>query len=69
MKSGKDYERHSALDNVLSIEEYGIEEAYALSNANVKRKGKITYLPIYMIMFLDEKILDFPDISAASHSF
>lgn len=69
VKSGKDYERHSALDNVLSIEEYGIEEAYVLSNANVKRKGKITYLPIYMIMFLDEKILDFPDISAASHSF
>lgn len=69
VKSGKDYERHSALDNVLSIDEYGIEEAYVLSNANVKRKGKITYLPIYMIMFLDEKILNFPDISASSYSF
>lgn len=69
VKSGKDYERHSALDRVLSIEEYGIEEAYVLSNANVKRKGKITYLPIYMIMFIDEKATAFPDISPSRYSF
>ncbi len=69
VKSGKDYSRHSALDNVLGIEEYGIEEAYVLSNANVQRKGKITYLPIYMIMFIDEKASDFPDISPSRYSF
>lgn len=69
VKSGKDYSRHSALDNVLGIEEYGIEEAYVLSNANVEKKGKITYLPIYMIMFIDEKASPFPDISPSRYSF
>ena len=28
VKSGKDYEKHSALDNMMAAREYGIEEAY-----------------------------------------
>jgi hypothetical protein len=63
VKSGKDYDRHSALDNVLSIEEYGIKEAYVLTNDNVKIKDKLTYLPIYMVMFLQNNPIGFIDIS------
>ncbi len=69
VKSGKDYEKHSALDNVLNIEEYGIEEAYVLSGSNLKKRGKIIYLPIYMIMFIEEERKDFPDISPDRYSF
>ena len=69
VKSGKDYSRHSALDNILDIDEYGIEEAYVLSAANVKKEGKITYLPIYMIMFIGEETGDFPDISKERYKF
>ena len=52
VKSGKDYRRHSALDNVLANPEYGIGKAYVLNNGNVSPEGKILYLPVYMVMFL-----------------
>lgn len=52
VKSGKDYERHRALNNVLSNEAYAIEQAYVLCNDNVSTRGKVVYLPIYMTMFL-----------------
>ena len=64
VKSGKGYEKHSALDNVMSVKEYAIEEAYVFTNDNVKVKGKLTYLPIYMVMFLKEDLIEFMDISA-----
>ena len=63
VKSGKDYEKHSALDNVMAVEEYGIEEAYVFTNDNVKTDGKLTYFPIYMVMFLQDEPTDFIDIS------
>ena len=63
VKSGKDYERHSALDNVMAVAEYGIEEAYVFTNGNVKADGKLTYLPIYMVMFLRDDPVEFADIS------
>ena len=63
VKSGKDYEKHSALDNVLAVAEYGIEEAYVFTNDNVKVDGKLTYFPIYMAMFLQDDPIDFIDIS------
>lgn len=63
VKSGKDYEKHSALDNVMSVAEYGIEEAYVFTNDNVKAAEKLTYFPIYMVMFLQEDPIDFIDIS------
>ena len=52
VKSGKSYARHNALKNIMESEEYGIEKAYVLCNDNVSRKGKIVYLPIYMMMFI-----------------
>ena len=63
VKSGKEYKKHSALNNVLQKYNYDIEEAVVFSNGNVEKNGEITYLPIYMIMFLEEKNIGFADIS------
>ena len=52
VKSGKDYKRHNALQNVLADKNYPIDEAIVLSNENLERVGKITYAPIYMAMFI-----------------
>ncbi|RVU97207.1 DUF4143 domain-containing protein [Coriobacteriales bacterium OH1046] len=53
VKSGKDYRRHVALNNLLRFDEYGIEFAYMLSESNVSteiREGKpVRYLPLYML--------------------
>ena len=57
IKSGKDYYRHNAMDNVLSHEDYGIREGYVFCNANVETTQRITYFPIYMLMFLQKKEL------------
>lgn len=54
VKSGKDYTVHSALDRFVTNPDYGIKEAFVLSNSGeVKKDGKITYLPVYYVMFLD----------------
>ena len=55
VKSGKDYKRHIALDNLLSNDGYNIKEGYTLSNGNLQVNGKRIYLPIYMIMFFGFK--------------
>ena len=53
VKSGKDYNVHSALNNFVTKPEYRIEKAIVLSNEReVKQEGKILYLPIYFVMFL-----------------
>lgn len=57
VKSGKDYERHNALKTVLANPDYDIKKAYVLCNDNLKVSGKITYLPIYMTMFIQNSLL------------
>ena len=57
VKSGKDYDRHVALNNVLKNPEYGIQRAIVLCNDNISTKGSVTYAPIYMLMFI-EKLTD-----------
>ena len=52
VKSGKDYERHNALNNVLECVSYNIPKAYVLNNSNIGLKGKIVYAPVYMTMFM-----------------
>lgn len=54
VKSGKDYERHNALSNVMNSQEYSIPFAYVFCQENVHTKGNITYLPIYLIAFLEQ---------------
>lgn len=52
VKSGKDYTVHSALNNFVNNEDYHIKKAYVVSNERViKQNKKITYIPIYYIMF------------------
>lgn len=52
VKSGKDYERHNALSNVMSEQSYDVHHAYVLCNDNIKADKSIVYLPIYMAMFI-----------------
>ena len=53
VKSGKDYNVHSALDKFIANKEYNIRKAYVLSNEQkVYTKNSVTYLPIYYVMFL-----------------
>lgn len=52
IKSGKDYKRHSALNRLLSNPDFNYQKGYVFSNENVTKEDKIVYLPIYMIMFL-----------------
>ncbi|MBR1514587.1 MAG: AAA family ATPase [Bacteroidales bacterium] len=52
VKSGKDYYVHSALSNILAVKEYGIRQAFVLSNERqIYTKEGITYLPVYSVMF------------------
>lgn len=52
VKSGKDYTVHSALNAFVQNDDYRIKKAFVLSNAReITTKGKITYIPIYYIMF------------------
>lgn len=62
VKSGKNYQRHSALSNVMEISNYSIEEAFVLSNFNVEVKGNIVYYPIYMLMFIEEEGIKLPEV-------
>lgn len=55
VKSGKDYQRHNALTNVMGNSDYGIEQAYILCNDNVKADGRLLYMPVYMVMFLERQ--------------
>ena len=53
VKSGKDYTVHSALNNFVKNDDYHVKKAFVLSNAReITTNGKITYLPIYDVMFL-----------------
>ncbi len=59
VKSGKDYTIHSALSAFVQNEDYHIKKAFVLSNARkITTKGKITYLPIYDIMFFQNTAED-----------
>ena len=71
IKSGKDYYRHNAIDNVLNHAEFEIDRGYVFCNGNVETADRLTYFPIYMLMFIQKKELpdeilfhiDFSDLS------
>lgn len=54
IKSGKDYASHSALDNTLNVSDWNLNQAVVFCKGNVAQKGKITYLPWYMVMFFKQ---------------
>ena len=57
IKSGKDYSVHSALTKIMDNHDYQISEAFVFSNTNVRTEGKIIYLPMYMLMFMEKETI------------
>ena len=59
VKSGKDYEVHRALTNIITnimdCSEYEIPESIIFNNDNINVRGKYIYAPIYMVMFIEKK--------------
>ena len=63
VKSGKDYTVHSALNTFVQNEDYHIKKAFVVSNERkVSTQGKVTYLPIYYIMFFQNGPTDEKDL-------
>ena len=58
VKSGKSYKTHKAIDNLLAISDYHINECYVLSIGNIEKEDKLTYIPIYMSYLIKERSLD-----------
>ena len=59
VKSGKDYTVHSALNTFVQNEDYHIKKAYVVSNERmVQQSGKIIYIPIYYVMFIDANLTE-----------
>jgi len=67
VKSGKDYSRHRALNNIMDNKAYDLPEAFVLTNENLSVEDRIIYAPIYMTMFLQPKqekpLIYKPDLS------
>jgi predicted AAA+ superfamily ATPase len=55
VKSGKSYRKHNALDKCLKCGEYDIDKAIVLCHDNVQEDGAVTYMPIYMTMFMQQR--------------
>lgn len=52
VKSGKDYQQHTALANLMADYPDSLYDAIVLCNGNVEVKDKIVYMPVYMVMFI-----------------
>ncbi len=68
VKSGKTYKRHVALNNLLSVEEFGVQSAYVLSEANVSVENRVAgkpvrYVPLYLMPFVAASLVS-EDIGA-----
>ena len=57
VKSGKDYDFHRALSNIMMCSEYNIPKAIVFNNDNLKVVDNVIYAPIYMSMFLEKNIV------------
>lgn len=53
IKSGNSYRNHPSLSRVLEDVNYQIDQAVVLCKGNIEQKGKILYLPLYMIPFYE----------------
>ena len=59
VKSGKDYTRHSALNNLLKVRDYDIAYGLVLSNSReIKTVGNVSYMPVYYVMFIDANAVE-----------
>ena len=57
VKSGKHYERHRALSRIMEVTDYGLDEALVFTDGSFDRKGRLRYLPVYLVMFLEKEVL------------
>jgi predicted AAA+ superfamily ATPase len=58
IKSGKDFKSHTALNKVINSSFFDIPQAFVLSKSNdVEFGNKITYYPIYFLMFIEKTTL------------
>ena len=56
VKSGKDYRTHSALNHFVKSGVYPVKQGLVLSNdREIKKNGKICYMPIYNVMFFESE--------------
>ena len=72
VKSGNDWKRHKALDNLLGVEDWNLDGGYVLCKGNIEQDGPVTYLPLYMSMFLKptprpRSLTYFVDLSALNN--
>lgn len=59
VKSGKDYTRHSALNNLLKVRDFDIASGLVLSNSReIKTVGNVSYMPVYYVMFIDANAVE-----------
>jgi len=56
VKSGKSYDRHRALNNILDNPQYKLLDPMVLTNDNVEQQSRLLYIPIYMLMFLQHNL-------------
>lgn len=63
VKSGKDYMVHSALNNLMAVPDYHIASSIVFSNdREVRTKDNILYLPIYYVMFMENRMPEREDL-------
>lgn len=55
VKSGKGYRCHKALDRVLDVENYQLEDAVVFGGENVERDGRVLYLPVYLVSLFNNE--------------
>lgn len=56
VKSGKDYDRHVALNNVMNNVDYGIRKAIVLCNDNLKTRGGGCDLCAYLYAYVHREV-------------
>lgn len=52
IKSGDSYRQHTALDNIMSVRDFCLSKANIYSKSGNIEIGKVSYYPIYSLMFL-----------------
>lgn len=57
IKSGNDYKKHSALNKALSVSNWQFDRALVFCKGNIEKEEKVTYLPWYMVMFYQHKVI------------
>ena len=58
VKSGKDYSRHRALDNVMKNDSYDMKQAIVFCNENIHVKDQIFYCPVYLAGMLKKQVME-----------